>query len=101
MVEINSVHAAISLVDGLLVQERGIRSTSPNHADLVKLIEVELAHLPDLKNALSHLRRLLSQKNRVSYEMRHFTRSDAEALLQHLQRLADWVNRHRPSEASA
>ena len=92
---VNAVHAATSIVDALLIQERGLRCTSSNHMDLVELLGLELPDLPDVKVAQKHLRHILSEKNRVEYEARPFSKSDATAMVQHLQRLTDWISRHR------
>lgn len=94
-VGVNSVHAAISLVDGLLVHHRGLRSTSSNHLDVIDLLGLELPHLPDLSSAQKHLRHILSEKNRVEYEARAYFQKDAASILLHAQRFADWANRHR------
>lgn len=92
---VNSVHAAISLVDGLLVHHRGLRSTSSNHLDVIDVLGQELPDLPDLASAQKHLRHILSEKNRVEYEARAYVKKDAESILRHTQRFADWVNRHK------
>ena len=92
---VTAVHAAISLTDALLIQERGLRCTSPQHMDLVDLLGTELPDVPDVKAAQKHLRHILSEKNRVEYEARVVSEKDARNMLQHLQRFADWVNRQR------
>jgi HEPN domain-containing protein len=94
-VGVNSVHAAISLVDGLLVHRRGLRSTSPNHLDVIDLLSQELPDLPDLTSAQKHLRHILSEKNRVEYEARAYVKKDAESILRHVQRFSDWINRYK------
>lgn len=95
VVGVTAIHAAISLADGLLIQECGLRCTSTNHLELVDLLGHELKNLEDVKRAQKHLRHIISEKNRVEYEARIFSRADAESLVQHLRRFAEWVNAHR------
>lgn len=83
------------MVDGLLVHHRGLRSTSPNHLDVIDLLGQELPDLTDLVTAQKHLRHILSEKNRVEYEARAYANKDADNILRHAQRFADWVNKHR------
>lgn len=90
-----AVHAAISLADALLIQERGLRCTSSNHMDLVDMLGHELAQLPDVKMAQKHVRVIISEKSIVEYEARVFSSDDAQRVMTHLHRFADWVNRHR------
>lgn len=94
-VGVTGIHAAISLADGLLIQERGLRCTSGDHMDLIEVMGHELERFEGVSGAQKHLRQIISDKNRVEYEARIFSRGDAESLLQHLQRFAAWVNLHR------
>jgi len=88
------VHAVISSSDGLLIQEKGVRSTSADHMDLADLLSHELDHLSGIDDASKHLRRVISLKNRVEYEARIFKPDDAAGMMVHLDRFMVWVGAH-------
>src|SRR3989344_5187413 len=61
---LNAIHAGISAADALLVFYHGMRSTSPKHDDIVKLITSLISH-KEIKPNASHLRNLIGMKNIV------------------------------------
>ncbi|MDI6732041.1 MAG: HEPN domain-containing protein [Candidatus Margulisbacteria bacterium] len=94
---LSAVHAAISANDAVLVFFHGIRSVSKDHQDAVNLT-LSLVDYEGVKEALSHLRRLLAKKNLVEYEGKLFTRSDAEDVAKHAERFIGWVKGILPRE---
>lgn len=77
------------------MHRRGLPSAGTNHLDVIEILGLELPDLPDLAAAQKHLRQILSERSRVEYEARAYFKKDAESILRHAQRFADWVNRHR------
>jgi len=71
-VGLNAVHCAISANDALLVYHLGIRSVSDDHLETIQLLQSNI-QTDESRGAVSHLRRILSQKNLVEYEDREFT----------------------------
>ena len=87
---LNAIHAGISSTDALLVSLHGIRSTSPKHDDILKLLSSLVKH-KGLDENISHLRNLISMKNIVEYGQRLITRNEAVNLSKHAERFLAWV----------
>jgi len=87
---LDAVHAGISANDALLVCLYGIRSSSKNHDDAVRLT-LSLINKEGLKEAVNHLRRLIAKKNLIEYEGKCFPKHDAEAVVLHADRFVSWV----------
>lgn len=87
---LNAIHAGISSADALLVSLHGIRSASPKHDDILKLLSSLVKHKA-LEGNISHLRNLILMKNIVEYDQRLVTRSEAINLSKHSERFLAWV----------
>lgn len=87
---LNAIHAGISAADALLVFFHGMRSTSPKHDDIIKLV-TSLITYRDTKPNVSHLRNLIGMKNIVEYEVRLIDRYEALLLSKHATRFLEWV----------
>jgi HEPN domain-containing protein len=85
---LSAVHAGIAAADAVLVYERGLRSVSQRHEDVVDLLAGPGS---DRSSALAHLRRILARKNVVEYESRLFSRQEAEEIVQHAERFLSWA----------
>jgi len=96
VVGLNAIHAGISAADALLVFFHGVRSTSPKHDDIIKLITSLISH-KDIKNHASHLRSLIYMKNIVEYEVRLIGRDEALVLSKHASCFLEWVRSMLPS----
>lgn len=95
-VGLNAIHAGISAADALLVFFHGVRSTSPKHDDIIKLVTSLISH-KDIERRVSHLRNLIYMKNIVEYEVRLIDRDEALALSKHTSRFLEWVRSLLPS----
>lgn len=84
-VGLNAIHTGISAADALLTCRHGMRSTSPKHDDIIKLITSLISHR-DVKVHVSHLRNLINMKNIVEYEVRLIDRHEALVLSKHATR---------------
>ena len=91
---LSAIHAGIAAADAVLVFERGVRSVSQRHEDVVDLLT---GSGTDRSAALAHLRQMLTRKNAVEYESRLFSQQEAEEIVRHAERFLAWVrNRVRP-----
>ena len=99
-VGLNAIHAGISAADALLVFFHGMRSTSPKHDDIIKLVTSLISHR-DVSSNISHLRNLIGMKNIVEYEVRLIDRQEALSLAKHATRFFEWVTSLLPSNASS
>jgi len=87
------VHASIAYADAVCIALGGMKSTSDNHVDAVALLGEAAAQTKDRDLALSHLRRIIEEKNRVSYTGQSFRERDAGSLATHASRFAGWAER--------
>lgn len=85
------VHAAIAYTDALTIRHGGVKSKGEDHMAAAALLRQVIALDEHGLAGARHLERLISEKNRVSYEGDLFTRKDAELLWKHLQRYRDWA----------
>lgn len=85
---LSAIHAGIAAADAVLVFERGIRSVSQRHEDVLDLLA---ASGGDRSSALVHLRRILARKNVVEYESRLFAQRESEEVVQHAERFLAWA----------
>lgn len=95
-VGLNAIHAGISAADALLVFFHGVRSASPKHDDVIKLITSLISH-KDIKSQALHLRSLIHMKNIVEYEVRLIDRDEALSLSKHASRFLEWVRSLLPA----
>jgi len=87
------VHASIAYADAVCVALAGMKSTSDNHLDAVTLLGEAASQTPGRDHALSHLRRIIEEKNRGSYTGLSFRERDAASLAVHAARFTDWAAR--------
>ncbi|MBI3617235.1 MAG: HEPN domain-containing protein [Candidatus Omnitrophica bacterium] len=85
-----AIHSGISSADALLVSLHGVRSASPKHDDILKLLSNLVKH-KGLEENIGHLRRLIAMKNIVEYDQRLITHSEALSLSRHAERFLAWV----------
>ncbi len=86
-----SVHAAISAADAVCVGKHGLRSVSPSHADLVKLLRELFPKHDATIPVTSQLAALIDRKNTVEYEARLCTQKDAEVAAKQAERIVHWA----------
>lgn len=84
------VHAAIAYADAVSIRLAGMKSTSDNHHDAVQLLSEAATRQKDRDKATGHLRRLIDEKNRVSYTGQTFRPAEIESLEIHAGRFKDW-----------
>jgi hypothetical protein len=84
-----AVHAGICAGDAALIASAGIRSTSPDHGVLVKLLDDQVPEFTGGQRR--QLGGLLKMKNVVAYEQRPLTEAEARQLVDHARRLTAWA----------
>lgn len=87
-----AVHSAISWNDAVLVKLRGKPSSSQNHKDAVRATEQACRRLKVDERGITPLRKLLSEKSRVSYGGQRTTEDAALALAVLADRFEAWAN---------
>lgn len=80
-----ALHAAISALDAITVARLGLRSTSPNHADVLLLLDrTDVDGKEEIKR---QMRPLVSRKNLIEYEDRLLPRGEAKELLKRAKKV--------------
>lgn len=87
---LSAIHSGISSADALLVSLHGIKSTSPKHDDILKLLSSLIKHKA-LEENIGHLRKLIAMKNIVEYDQRLISQNEAVSLARHAERFLGWV----------
>ena len=85
------VHAAIAYTDALTIKIGGVKSQGDDHMAAVDVAR-ELIAVDDAgRKALTHLVRVIQEKNVVSYSGDVSSRNQAESLWKHLERYRSWA----------
>ena len=88
-VGLNAVHCSISISDALLAKA-GIRNTSANHREAVKLLTQQFPG-KETQDKVKHLKKVIDYKNLVEYEGRLFTQKESDTIILHTERFFTWV----------
>lgn len=87
------VHAAIAVADAASIRLMGMKSTSDNHLDAVHLFDQATRDERGQAEAVQHLRRIIDEKNRVSYTGATFKESELRAMALHAERLREFCEK--------
>lgn len=85
------VHAAIAYTDAITIKVGGVKSRGEDHMMAVRLVEEVVALESHGKKAMQHLRRIIEEKNLVSYSGEIYHRSDVSRLWKRLERYTQWA----------
>jgi hypothetical protein len=85
------VHAAIAYADAATIKVAGLKSRGDDHRDIVDLIAEVVALDAQGRTAVNQLRRLIDEKNLVSYSGEVYTRGDITRLFKLLERFRSWA----------
>jgi hypothetical protein len=94
-----AIHAAIAYADALSIRFGAFKSAEGDHLRAVDALTEALGDRADA-TAIRHLRRVLAQKDQVSYQGAYFTVADAKRLTADAQEFAAWAEdllRYRPA----
>lgn len=85
------VHAAIAYTDAITIKVAGVKSRGEDHAQAARLMEEVVALDEDGRKALNKLRRLIEEKNLVSYSGEIYQKNDIERMWKLLERYKNWA----------
>lgn len=85
------VHSAIAYADALCIKLSGVRSIGDSHEDAIALVESVVADSSEKSKAINQLRRIIEEKNKVSYLGELYSASMAKDMLQRLERFRIWA----------
>ncbi len=85
------VHAAIAYTDAITIKVAGVKSRGEDHTETTRLVEEVVALDEDGRKALNKLRRLIEEKNLVSYRGEIYRRDDIEKMWKLLERYKNWA----------
>lgn len=85
-----AIHAGINAADAITGALRGMRSSDPDHARAVDLLE---ASGKDGKDASKHLARLIPLKTKAEYDPGNISRSKAQTAVKSATRIVEIARR--------
>ncbi len=85
------VHAAIAYTDAITIKVAGVKSRGEDHAQAARLIQEVVALDETGQKALNKLRRLIEEKNLVSYSGEIYQKNDIERMWKLLERYRNWA----------
>lgn len=85
------VHAAIAYMDSVTINRAGPKSKGEDHLKAVDNMAAAAPGDTAAKAAVTQLRRIVSEKNRVSYSGEFFSKREVERLMANLERFRRWV----------
>jgi len=88
---LTAIHAGISAADSVLIASAGLRSTSKDHGAVLQLLDDQVPEFATTQRR--QLGGLLKMKNRVAYEQRQLTETEARQLVDQADRLTRWAQR--------
>ncbi len=94
---VNAVHCAISANDAVLVALRGLKPSSPDHKDAVRVLLSQLKE-EDAQKAAKRLGLIVSKKSRVEYDEKRFTEKEAREIVLDAQRFLEWAKSRLPKK---
>lgn len=93
-----AVQGVIAAADALTIFHRGERSTADRHEDALEVVG-RLFPLRGIREASTHLAKLLRVKGEVEYTGRYQKPQETEALIEHARRFFEYVAKHLPPRA--
>jgi hypothetical protein len=85
------VHSAIALGDAITIKLSSIKSSGDNHFQIISLIEDVVKESKEKSKALNHLRKIIDQKNLVSYSGEEYNHKDIIELQKNALRFQTWA----------
>jgi hypothetical protein len=80
------VNGAISLADAVAIKLKSVKSSGDDHKEAVALLAEVASGIEGRKEALTHLERIIDEKNKVAYGGISYRRKDVEKLALHVER---------------
>ena len=87
------VHSAIAYADAIAIKLSGQKSSGENHEDSVALVDENVADGEKKKSAINQLRRIITEKTKVSYAGDLYGEPLIRDLRKRLERFRSWALR--------
>jgi HEPN domain-containing protein len=87
------VHSAIAFADALCIKMSGVKSIGENHEETISLLEEAVSNSDEKKKAINQLKRIIEEKNKVSYMGELYSPAQTKDLLKRLERFSEWVKK--------
>ena len=84
-----AIQCVISSADAICIQEKGLRSISSDHLDVVDL--VRSITLLESKEKSNLAKRIIAKKNLIQYERRSISQAEANEIAKSAERFYRWV----------
>jgi hypothetical protein len=88
---VHFVHSAIAFGDAITIKLSSIKSSGENHFQIISLIEDVVKESNEKSKAITHLRKIIDQKNLVSYSGEEYNYKDIAQLQNNAQRFQTWA----------
>ena len=85
------VHASIAYADAISIGRLGQKSASEAHQDAVALLKEAIPGDRGLAGAVTHLTRIIAEKNRLSYGGLAIRKKDLEPVWTNARRFRNWA----------
>ncbi len=86
---LSAIHAGIFAADAALISSAALRSISADHGAVIGLLDSQVPEFGASQRR--QLSGLLKMKNKVAYEQRLVTETEARQMVDHAARLATWA----------
>ena len=84
-----AIQCVISSADAICIQEKGLRSISSDHLDVIELVRA--ITLPESKEKSNLAKRIIAKKNLIQYERRSISQAEASEIIKSAERFYQWV----------
>lgn len=85
------VHSAIAFSDALCIKLAGVKSVGEDHEDAIILVENVVGETDDKKRAVNQLKRIIEEKNKVSYLGELYSGAQTREMWKRLERFRKWA----------
>jgi hypothetical protein len=87
---LSAIHACIAYGDALCIKHGGFKSSEGEHMRAADALREALGHRID-ETAFKSFRRVLSQKDQISYQGDYYTVDEARGLVEDMITFCDWA----------
>ncbi|HRN26114.1 MAG: hypothetical protein IT276_10030 [Ignavibacteriaceae bacterium] len=85
------VHSAIAYSDAITIKLSSAKSSGNNHMQIITFLDEILKESLEKSKALNHLRKIIDQKNLVSYSGDEYNKKDITQLQKYAERFQSWA----------
>lgn len=86
------VHSSIAYADAVSIKQRGVKIQGDNHYEIIALLDDMIVPSEKKKKALIQLKKIIDNKNRVSYLGDVYHKKDIDSLWKNFERYKTWVD---------